>query len=202
MNSSRPLPSDLWEREELIDLPIEVRWTGAALHFHADGFGRGRVHGLHIKRAAHPTDDVITAGVIEEHMLMLEQVGYLALYTSAGETFYQIVPWRAISRPGEPRCPAPPLDLVQKKSGFDLDEIQAVESEREGASESDERVRERDDEPRAFRPRLPDEPPELGCSEHPGDMTERPCGPCMAARLRFQRWQAQQRGDAHRRMTG
>lgn len=169
----------------------------------ADDEGRLELRPDLIAGHLYPGDPAMTADVIEEHLLELDDAGFLTIYTVAGRTLLQLASPLVTQRPSPSPLPPPARSPDPEDSGRFL----AVGGAREGARErAEERVRaeqaeraaewaaweqeqEREAAPR--RPLLLDAPP-IGCPDHPNGRYE-DCGPCGTWRRRHELWLAQQR---------
>lgn len=169
-------------------VPLEVQATGMKLWGYVDDEGRTELRPDLI--AAHVAPGRDATSMVEEHLVMLDDAGFLSMYEAAGTWWLQLARPLRTPRPMPSECP-------QEPSGRFL----AVGGARERArAESESRARgwaewEREQE----RSRLPARPllidaPAIGCPEHPnGRFAD--CGPCGTARRRHDRWVAQQRYD-------
>lgn len=186
-NSMRPLPPDLLLERRLSTLPVEVRWTAIGLRMYADDHGR-EVFDPHLLRAAiWPADPHITTPIVEDHVLLLDEVGYIVIYPAAGETLYALARWGKISHAAPSYYPPPPPEVLRKVSRFALDRNPAVEGE--SAWEGDEGEG-------AGHPGIdPDKFPSPFCSQHPLG-TDDDCRACGTARLRLKLLERQHRARA------
>ncbi len=173
-------------------VPLDVQATGMKLWGYVDDEGRAELRPDLIAAHVAPGRDVMQT--VEEHLVVLDDAGFLRMYEAAGLWWIELCRPLRTPRPLASECPAP-----QEPSGGFL----AVGGARERAearvrAEQAERSREwseweqAQDVPRMpRRPLLIDAPP-LGCPEHP-DGTFPDCGPCGTARRRHDRWVQQER---------
>lgn len=167
-----------------------------------DDAGRMEVRPELIVGALYPGESDMTPSVIEQHLMELEDSGFLTIYQAQGLLWMQLLD--PLKTPRPKASPAPPPDFMQPHAtarsfmavGGESASERArarVESER---AEQAERWAEWEGEQeqahgRPARPLLLDAPP-IGCPEHPnGRFSE--CGPCGTARRRHDRWVAQER---------
>lgn len=130
---------------------------------------------------------------ILEHLLILEECGFLNLYQADDAEWLQLTrPLKTDQRGAETDCPAPPQPEREVSRKF-MAVGRAGERAREQMRE-ERRVRdarwEREREPeRAVMPERPlllNAPP-IGCREHPNGH-DKACGPCRDARLNRDLW--------------
>lgn len=179
----RPIPPDLWTDEDLIALPLPVKWTAVALRMHADDHGRETVTDWMLRPSLWPGDP-ITADDLVEHLLMLDEVGYVGLYSDERRTYYQVRDWPSVSHPRDSRHPAPPPDLFQRFAGGSPAARSAWEGDGERGSSGD-------------RERPASVPPSPFCRVHQPNGTEEDCRHCGTARLANQQWLAEERAGVH-----
>lgn len=182
MDKNRPLPPDIFTDEELIALPIAVRMTAIGLHFHADDQGRQTATTWQLKGAIWPGNPEMTEDAIVEHMLQLEEVGYLILYSDAARTYFSLTRWPRPNHPLPSKFPEPPADRRRPDGEPPADrsagERARAESEwREPSAESPDGL-----------------PPSPFCRMHrPSGSGGVPCVHCQDARLAFKVWESEQR---------
>lgn len=168
-----------------------------------DDEGRIELRPELIAGSIYPGDPTMTPELIEEHLLELDETGFLTLYRSAGLEWVQLLDPLLTQRPRASEAPAPPVRARPEHSGnfMAVGREASVSRERareQVASEDAERASqwatwaaEQERDPRPTRPLLLDAPP-IGCPEHPsGRFAD--CGPCGTARRRHDKWVAQQR---------
>lgn len=130
--------------------------------------------------------------MVEEHLLMLAESGFLVLYRVEGADWIQLLrPLKADTRGAPDDCPPPPQEPPRRSVavGGAGERVRAEAGERASAWAEWEQAQERTAPP--ARPLLLDAPP-IGCPDHPsGRFAD--CGPCGTARRRHDRWVAQQR---------
>ncbi len=175
--------------------PHEAKTTALGLWLHTDGLGRRQLVPELIAAAIYP-GEAATERVIE-HLLMLEESGFLEMYTVDGEE------WIALRRPlgldarlAWSYCPDPPIrERSRSFAAVGGARARARErmrdEDRERAGEWAEWREEQERTPLPPRPRLLDAPP-IGCPDHPNGRFE-DCGKCGTARRQHDRWLAQQR---------
>jgi len=192
----REIPPSLWTDPGLLGAPKPARLTGMGLWGFVDDEGRAELRADLIAGAVYPGDPEMTPEVIEEHIVQLDESGFLRIFDAEGTT------WIALSRPlRTPRplaseCPPPP---VQEASGRFLAvggarARERVREEQEGRTSEWARWAQEQESGGTRTPKRPlllDAPP-IGCPDHPnGRFAD--CGPCGTARRRHDRWVAQQR---------
>ncbi len=186
-----------------LNAPHEAKPTALGLWAKTDPLGRLRVNPQLIAGMIYPGQDATE--MVIEHLLMLEESGFLTLYQSDGVEWLSLNrPLKVDSRLAVSDAPPPPSAIREHSRTF-----AAVEREREGAreraraaagAERAERAGEWEawerEQARATRPRPPmllDAPP-IGCPDHPNGTFE-PCGPCGTERMRHDRYLAQRRHE-------
>lgn len=195
----RSVPPSMFSDEALMELPPEVRLTGLGLRFYADDEGRGSANPVLIKASLWPLDEMISLTLIEEHLVDLEDAGYIRLYTHGGRTYLALDEWPSTDRGQPSRLPAPPppdeaplasgsrisREVLARGSG---DPLAVVEERREGEGGGGREVAAGGGGgPREEPARLPTGEPSPFCSKHPSG-TERPCGGCATARTKHKMW--------------
>lgn len=180
MNKMRPLPLDLWTDESLIELPLTVKWTAVGLRQHADDHGRETITDWMLRPSIWPGEQQMTEELLVDHLLQLDEVGYIGLYTVGAKTYYTLRQWPAVSHPAPSKHPAPPPDLFQKFAGSHPDDFSAGE-----------RASGREGETSAERPA--GIPPSPFCRAHQPAGTTRDCRHCGTARLAHEQWIREQR---------
>jgi hypothetical protein len=186
----RSVPPTMFADELLMELPAAVRLTGVGLHFYADDEGRAPANPALLKGQLWPLDDEVTLDVIDEHLVALEDAGYIQLYTAGGRTLLAVAEWPATDRGKPSRLPPPPpREGVATSSRGSRESLAVVEERKErgggagvqgGAGGGGESVggapAATTDEPRPF------------CAKHMPYGTDTPCGPCGGARKRHDLW--------------
>lgn len=184
----RSVRPKFFQEEDFLLLPLPVRMTFLGLMMFADDFGNESCNPALLKSALWPLEESVTGESIEEHLVCLEDAGYLRLYTVGSRTYYAILDWlgwQRVDKPTESKVPKPPREPLANGSRAVRDPL-AVEGrgESEGVGES-ERVRgegaERG-EGSTSRPAPEDLSP--FCPKHP-DGTTKACRACGTARLRY-----------------
>ncbi|MBO3663713.1 hypothetical protein [Microbacterium stercoris] len=157
-----------------------------------DDEGRAELRADLIAGAVYPGDPEMTPEVIEEHLMLLDESGFLRIFDADGATWIALTRPLRTPRPLPSECPPPP---VQEASGRFLavggarERVRAEQGERASEWARWEQEQERTRIPK--RPLLLDAPP-IGCPDHPNGRYA-DCGPCGTARRRHDRWVAQQR---------
>lgn len=138
-----------------------------------------------------------STAMVEEHLLMLAECGFLTLYRAEGSDWIQLLrPLKADTRGAPDECPPPPQERPRRSMAVGGARKRAEERVREHVAERAgqwaewEHGQERTTQPPAM-PLLLQAPP-IGCPEHP-DGRFADCGPCGTARRRHDKWVAQQR---------
>lgn len=200
MRQRRIAPSDL-EFEGYMRAPDEAKPTAVGLWLHTDVAGRRELVPELIAAAIYPGQSA-TERVVE-HLLMLDESGFLVIYQAEGREWIELVrPLRADVRNAPPsECP-PCRDMSRHvvavgggragESVWERAEARVAAEQADRAGEWERWRREQERAGRApRRPLLLDAPP-IGCPEHPnGRFAD--CGPCGTARRQHDRWVAQQR---------
>lgn len=169
--------------------------TAIGLWLHTDGLGRREVVPELLAAAIYPGE--AATEVVVEHLLMLNESGFLDFYTDE-ESEYLVLrrPLKLDARSAWSNCPTPPDREGSRRSaavGGARERAAARASERvraEQAERSTEWARwsgEHESKPQPpRRPLLLDAPP-IGCPDHPfGRFKD--CGPCGTARRRHDHW--------------
>lgn len=194
MSRQRMLPPDIFTDELLIDLPLEVRWTAVGLRMHADDHGRETANPLLLKSSIWPASPEITPDSIVDHLLLLDQVGYIAIYAAGGRNFYAVAEWPVVSHPARSRIPEPPAGAFQSASGGPPESFSAGErgerDEREWAAGAEERP------PGSAL----DLSPSPFCKIHQPNGTTNDCRHCGTARLAHDHWIERRRAEERARM--
>lgn len=165
-----------------------------------DDEGRAQVRPDLIAGMLYPGDPQVTAATIEDHLLELDESGFLSLYEADGATWMQLARPLKTPRAQPSDVPPPPVRTIPESSG----RFMAVGGAREragarvgaeGAARASAWAEWEAEQERATpaptRPLLLDAPP-IGCPDHPnGRFAD--CGPCGTARRRHDRWLAERR---------
>ena len=174
--------------------PHVAKATAIGLWLTTDGMGRRELVPELIAASIYPGE--AATELVIEHLLMLDESGFLSIYQADGTEWIELArPLKVDARLAWSDCPEPPREHSRT--------FAAVGGARERARErvrveGDERGREwaawageQERTPPPARPLLMDAPP-IGCPDHPhGRYAD--CGPCGTARRRHDRWVAQQR---------
>lgn len=188
----RSVPPSMFADEVLLELPTAVRLTGLGLRFFANEQGRQTANPILLKGSLYPLTDEVTTEVLDEHLVALDDVGYIRLYAVANRTYYQVVDWPSVDKRGidMSRVPPPPPDPSNTPDSSTqtlavVEGEEREERERAGEGEREEGVGEA---PQGSRSRLLGTPkPSPFCKKHP-DGSDRPCPPCGRARLAHGEW--------------
>lgn len=188
--SSRPrkkaISAEDLASKEFLKVPHDVKPTALGLWVHTDPWGRREVIPELIAANVYPGE--AAADRVIEHLLILEECGFLNLYQADGAEWLQLTrPLKTDQRGAQPECPQPPTESSRK--------FMAVGRARERAREQmreESRVRDARWEREPERLEMPDRPlllnaPPIGCSEHPSGH-DHACGPCRDARLNRDLW--------------
>ena len=193
----RATPPDLFTDPLLIDLDLPVKWTALGLRMHADDEGRENANTTLLWSSIWPLSTTVTPDDLTLHLLLLEEVGEIVLYTAGGQTYYQETFWPAIDRGTASRLPPPPESLA---TGLARDSRTARDLAREGFAAGGER-REGGEAPGEGRSRVSREVPRSPfCPDHPEGTFEK-CGPCGTARVRHDADKALLRKQAEEEAT-
>lgn len=179
----RPVPPEDFTSEELLTLPAAVRATMTGLRMHADDQGRENANQRLLWSSIWPLSEEVTEEQIVDHLLELDAVGWLTIYSAGGRTYYQVDNWPKVDHGKPSRLPPPPSRTIRDT---DREPFAAREGERAGESERPEGAASRTDR---------DLGPSPFCTEHPDGINE-PCRDCGTARLRHERFIAERRAQA------
>lgn len=172
--------------------PMEARPTAIGLWLHTDVDGRRALVPELIAGDLYPGR--AATDLIVEHLLMLDESGFLVIYEAEGSEWIALArPLKADRRGASSECPPPPVRERSRSSmavGGARERVRAEAGERASAWAEWEQEQERTARKPA-RPLLLDAPP-IGCPDHPNGRYE-DCGPCGTARRRHDRWVAQER---------
>lgn len=192
---------------EFMRVPMEARLTAMGLWVHTDVFGRRRLIPELIAADLYPGQPV--TDMVTDHLLLLDEVGFLTIYRSEGVECIQLTrPLKADRRGATPDCPAPPRDRpwssmavggAGERAGAGEPVSASVRARERVQAEANERARDWADweerhegaPVRPARPLLADAPP-IGCPEHPNGRFAN-CGPCGTARRRHDKFVAETR---------
>lgn len=170
--------------------PIAAKPTALGLWLHTDGLGRREVVPELIAAAIYPGE--AATELVIEHLLLLEESGFLDFYTAKESGGFSCVDRSASTRASRGRtAPIRPFANLREASRLwgarerAGARVRAEQAERAGqwATWADEQES-RPAPPK--RPLLLDAPP-IGCPDHPHGRFEN-CGPCGTARKRHDRW--------------
>jgi hypothetical protein len=204
-NRLRSVPPSMARDEVLIELDPEIRATGLLLHLYVDDHGRGSANPLMIRSQLYPLTPEITDEVIEWHITVLEDVGYIRTYKDdRKKLLLQVVEWPSQDRAQPSRLPAPPDDPppspdasraarepLATSSRAARDDLAVVE-EREKRGERASGESGSAEESAAARARallVGKTEPSPFCKKHiPTLGTDDKCMPCGRARLAHKEW--------------
>lgn len=178
--------------------PHEAKPTAQGLWLHTDLTGRRELVPELIAADIYPGQAAVP--MVIDHLLMLEESGFLTIYQARGSEWISLRrTLKADTRTAPPSdCPPPPghdssrhVVALEGESARERAEarVRAEQVERDGEWAAWRERAERAAPPR--RPLLLDAPP-IGCVDHPNGRREN-CGPCGTARRQHDRWLAQQR---------
>lgn len=174
--------------------PMAAKTTALGLWLNTDALGRREVVPELLAAAIYPGE--AATELVIEHILALEESGFLTLYQEDGVEFLALRrPLKTDARVAWSTCPEPPREASRTFAAVGGAGERARARVRD---EGDERARqwadweaEQERSRPPARPLLLDAPP-IGCPDHPnGKFAD--CGPCGTARRRHDRWVAQQR---------
>lgn len=107
-NRARSLPPSDFTDPKLAALPALVRLTAAGLRMFADDEGRGLVRLRSMIAEMYEYDLSVTESVVEEHLLLLDDAGWLTLYQADGMSLFQIRYWPPVAHMRPSDLPPPP----------------------------------------------------------------------------------------------
>jgi hypothetical protein len=191
------LPASMFTEESLLELDPDVRLTGIGLRFYVDDHGRGSARLILIKSNLWPLHPQITEDVLLEHLVILEDVGYIQLYDGQdGRSYLRIVEWPKVDRPDDSYLPAPPPLATRSRAA--RESLAVVGGEESGGGGAVGRGHEEEAAaapggggPAALTLLRDEIEPSPFCSRHPTG-TEVKCGGCATARKRHDLWQRAQ----------
>jgi hypothetical protein len=185
----REIPPEFWQDPTLIRAPYEAQATGMKLWGYVDDEGRAEMRPDLIAAHVAPGRDVIAQ--VEDHLLALEESGFLRMYPSGGSWWIQLRRPLKTPRPLASECPPDPSGSFLAVGRARAEErVRAEQAERAGEWAAWAGEQERTPRP-PRRPLLLDAPP-IGCPDHPDGRYE-DCGPCGTARRRHDKWVQQER---------
>lgn len=178
--------------------PHAARPTALGLWLTTDGLGRCELIPELIAAAIYPGE--AATELVIQHLLELDDCGFLTIYTADGSEWIALRrPLKIDARLASSVCPPPPEPIREPSRTFAAvggareraqERVRAESAERAGEWASWAGAQERATQP-PRRPLLIDAPP-LGCPDHPhGQFAD--CGPCGTARRRHDRWVQEQR---------
>ncbi len=181
--------------------PVEVQGTALGLWLYTDATGG-------IELDAQRIADLIRPGtppsVMEEHILMLEESGFLVIFPDRGTWWISLVrPLSVDMRKVDPSTlapsfrdrPRPAVAMEREREGVSARERVEARVRGEDARRAwdwAERTAAREGPRREERPVLLDAPP-LGCPEHPENIASVNCRACGVARNIRDEWVARER---------
>lgn len=171
--------------------PMVAKPTAIGLWIHTDGLGRREMVPELIAAAIYPGE--AATELVVDHLLMLDESGFLELYQEGGREWIALArPLKLDARLAWSNAPGPPprensrtFAAVGGARERASARVRAESAERAGewaawAHEQEQARR------RPARPLLLDAPP-IGCPNHPHGRFK-DCGPCGTARRRHDRW--------------
>ncbi|MFD7871392.1 hypothetical protein ACFV3I_12930 [Microbacterium sp. NPDC059771] len=191
-------PSDL-QSPEYLRVPDEAKPTAMGLWLHTDVMGRRELIPELIAGDLYPGR--AATAMVEEHLLMLDDVGFLTIFPARGTHWIALArPLRVDARGARIDTPEPPSERPwtsvavggararEQARERARAQVRAEDAARADAWAAVAGEREAVPAPPA-RPLLLDAPP-IGCSEHPNGIQKVSCGPCRTARLQRDEWLA------------
>ncbi|RRD61359.1 hypothetical protein [Leucobacter sp. OH1287] len=122
-NRARSLPPSDFTDPKFAALPALVRMTAAGLRMFADDEGRGLVRLRSMIAEIYEYDLSVTEHVMEDHLLQLDDAGWLTLYQADGMSLFQIRYWPPVPHMRPSDLPAPPGYRMPQRGQHDtLDE--------------------------------------------------------------------------------
>jgi hypothetical protein len=204
-NRQRSVPPSMLNDEALIELDVEIRFTGLALRFYVDDHGRGSANPSLIRSQLYPLHPEVTNEAIEWHLTVLEDVGYIRTYKDdKKKLLLQVLEWPSQDRAQPSRLPAPPDDgqppspdasrgpreALATSSRAAREPLAVVEEREQRGERGEESESGAGEESEAARARalLVGKPePSPFCRKHPTG-TDGKCMPCGRARLAHGQW--------------
>jgi len=202
-NRLRSVPPSMASDEALIELDPEIRLTGLLLRFYVDDHGRGSANPELVRSQLYPLTPHLDGEVVEWHLAVLEDVGYVRLYKDGARLLLQVVEWPSQDRAQPSRLPAPPDDPppspdasrgprepLATSSRASREDVAVVEEREERGEERASGESGAGEESEAARARalLVGKPePSPFCKKHPTG-TDGKCMPCGRARLAHGQW--------------
>ena len=173
------LPPDIFTDEDLIEMPLAVRLTAIGLRMHADDQGRETTTPRMLVASIWPVDPDMDEETIVDHLLALDDAGYIGIYDAGGRSYYALRDWPSVSHAAPSKHPPPPAGLFRIRSGASPEDFSAWE--REGARERERATEWGEESPAGI-------PPSPFCRVHQPRGTERNCRHCGTARLAHEQW--------------
>ena len=174
--------------------PHAAKATALGLWLTTDGMGRRELVPELIAASIYPGE--AATDLVVEHLLMLDESGFLTIYEADGMEWIELArPLKVDARLAWSDCPEPPHEHSRRFAavggGRERARARVRDEGAERAREWAEWEREQERTRQPARPLLLDAPP-IGCPDHPNGRYEN-CGQCGTARRRHDKWVAQQR---------
>lgn len=186
VSRQRAVPPEDFTTEELLELPAAVRATMTGLRMIADDHGRGQAIPRLIWASLWAMSHEVSEDDVMVHLLQLDELGWLRLYTVGDRTLYAIAVWPKVDRAHPSRYPAPPPEALANESRTVRDPFVAWG---EGRGEEAGAGPVGDSGGTSPDPLLGPSP---FCPKHPTG-TYKDCGGCGTARMQHRLWVAAQR---------
>lgn len=195
MSTTRTISAEDLRSPGYLRAPDETKPTAIGLWMHTDIEGRRPLIPELIAGDVYPGR--AAAELVEEHLLLLAECGFLRIYRHGADEFIQLArPLRGDRRGAASDCPPPPQGVPGNSAAVggarERARARVLSENVASASRWAEWAGEQEQAPRPpQRPLLLDAPP-IGCPDHPsGRFAD--CGPCGTARRRHDKWVAEAR---------
>lgn len=175
---------ELLRDERFLLMPRRLRLLLLSLLLYVDQHGRATASSPVLRETLFEFDEDVSASVVDEMLLALEECGWLLLYESGRRLYLQITPpaWTdfvTIDRRDASMHPAPdPGPLATQAARW----ADAGPPAAEGKGEAGGRGEAGEPPAGADWMSDPEMPPPAGCSRHPHNTGLISCGPCAGAR--------------------
>ena len=184
ISKQRPLPPDLYNDEDLLAMPDDLFRTAVGLRMLADDHGRGTCTDWMVRPELYRGRPEVTEDTLVDHMLRLDDLNYIGIYSAGDRTFYAMRTWPAVSHPAASKFPPPPLEIIQRFAISPLEDNSAWERGRAGEGDESDRGTTSD---------TSSGPPSPFCRVHQPRGTREDCRHCGTARLAAKQWEQEQR---------